>query len=483
MQAIVDGINGWVWSPALVYLCLLVGLYFSLRTRFMQVRHFSEMVRAIFRGRSSSAGVSSFQALSIALSGRVGTGNIAGVATAIGFGGPGAIFWMWMVAFLGAATAYVESALGQIYKTEYHGLYRGGPAYYIEQGLGWRVYAIVFAVATLLACGLLLPGVQTNSIASSMENAFGIAPAVTGTVIVILLGLIIFGGVRRIAQVTQVVVPFMALGYVLAACVVVALNIEKVPGIVSLIVSSAFGFEAGFGAMIGLAIQWGVKRGVYSNEAGQGTGPHAAAAAEVSHPAAQGLVQAFSVYVDTLFVCSATAFMILIAGSYNVTGPDGQMVFTGLANIAAGTGFTQAAMESVLPGCGAVFVAVALFFFAFTTVLAYYYIAETNLAYLTRNLRSEVLIFVLRVALIGSALYGCVRTSDLAWGLGDIGVGIMAWLNIFAILLLQKPALAALKDYEAQKARGRIEPGFDPRPLGIANATLWEKRAAKSESK
>lgn len=479
MQAAVDWINGWVWSPALVYLCLAVGLYFSVRTRFMQVRHMGEMVRQMFTGKSSSAGVSSFQALTIALSGRVGTGNIAGVATAIGFGGPGAIFWMWMVAFLGAATAYIESTLGQIYKTEHHGLYRGGPAYFIEKGLGWRAYAIVFAVATMIACGILLPGVQTNSIAAGMQNAFGVAPAVTGTIIVILLGLIIFGGVRRIAQVTQIVVPFMALGYILAAAVVVLLNIEKLPGVITLILSSAFGIEAGFGAMIGLAIQWGVKRGVYSNEAGQGTGPHAAAAAEVSHPAAQGLVQAFSVYVDTIFVCTATAFMILITGTYNVTGADGTQVFTGLANIAAGTGYTQAAMEAVLPGFGAVFVAIALFFFAFTTVLAYYYIAETNLAYLTRNIRSDALMFVLRIALIGSALYGCVRTSDLAWGMGDIGVGIMAWLNIVAILVLQKPALLALKDYEAQQQKGRLQPEFDPRALGIENADLWVERAEK----
>lgn len=479
MEQWVNAINAWVWSPALVYLCLAVGLFFSLRTRFLQVRHFREMVRQMFQGRSSDAGVSSFQALTIALSGRVGTGNIAGVATAIAFGGPGAVFWMWMVAFLGASTAYIESTLGQIYKTKYRGLYRGGPAYYIETGLGWRSYAIVFAVATVLANGLLLPGVQTNSIAAAMNNAFGVDQAVTGTIIVILLGLIVFGGVRRIAQVTQVVVPFMALGYILAACVVVALNIEKLPAVIGLILSSAFGIEAGFGAMIGLAIQWGVKRGVYSNEAGQGSGPHAAAAAEVPHPAAQGLVQAFSVYVDTLFVCSATAFMILIAGTYNVTGADGAPVFTGLAGIAVGTGYTQAAMESVLPGFGSVFVAVALFFFAFTTVLAYYYIAETNLAYLMRNAHSELLLFLLRVALIASALYGCVRTSDLAWGLGDIGVGIMAWLNIVVILFLQKPALLALKDYEAQRKQGRLQPQFDPRPLRIEKADLWVQQAER----
>lgn len=479
MEQWVDGINSLVWSPALVYLCLAVGLYFSLKTRFMQVRHLAEMVRQMFRGRSSEAGVSSFQALTIALSGRVGTGNIAGVATAIAFGGPGAVFWMWMVAFLGASTAYIESTLGQIYKIKHHGLYRGGPAYYIEAGLGWRAYAIVFALVTVFANGLLLPGVQTNSIAAAMENAFGVAPAVTGTVIVILLGLIVFGGVRRIAQVTQIVVPFMALGYVLAAAVVIVLNIEKLPGVIGLILSSAFGFEAGFGAMIGLAIQWGVKRGVYSNEAGQGSGPHAAAAAEVSHPAAQGLVQAFSVYIDTLFVCSATAFMILIAGTYNVSGPDGAPIFTGLAGIAVGTGYTQAAMESVLPGFGSVFVAVALFFFAFTTVLAYYYIAETNLAYLTRNVHSDTMVFLLRVVLIASALYGCVRTSELAWGLGDIGVGIMAWLNLVAIVVLRQPALLALKDYEDQQQAGHLQPQFDPRRLGIDHADLWVSRAER----
>ncbi|MBE9608161.1 alanine/glycine:cation symporter family protein [Chitinilyticum piscinae] len=477
MLDFVNLINGYVWSPALVYLCLGVGVYFSIRTRFMQVRHLREMVRLMFDGKASDEGVSSFQALTMTLSGRVGIGNIAGVATAIAFGGPGAVFWMWMMAFLGASTSYVECCLGQIYKTRVDGQYRGGPAYYIERGLGMRWYAIAFALATILGCGLLLPGMQANGIASGMQNAFGIPPATTALGIVIALGLIIFGGVKRIARFAEIIVPFMALGYILMACVVIALHIRDLPEVLRLIVSSALSFDAGFGAMIGLAIQWGVKRGVYSNEAGQGTGPHAAAAAEVSHPAKQGIVQAFAVYVDTLFVCSATAFMVLITGKYNVANPAGGFLFNGLPGVEAGTGFTQSAVESMFPGFGAMFVGIALLFFAFTTIVAYYYIAETNVAYILRNHRfNDTAMFLLKVMLLATAVYGAVRSSDLAWGLGDIGVGLMAWLNIIAILMLQKPALKALDDYEAQQAKG-IEPEFDPRPLGIKHADYWETRA------
>ncbi|QQE09188.1 alanine:cation symporter family protein [Cupriavidus sp. ISTL7] len=482
MNEIVDAINGVIWSSALIYLCLGVGLYFSIRTRFAQVRHFFGMIRLMLDGKSSAQGVSSFQALAMSLSGRVGTGNIAGVATAITFGGPGAVFWMWVMAFLGASTAFVESTLAQIYKEEVDGQYRGGPAYYIEKGLGTKWYAWIFALATILACGVLMPGVQSNSIAAGMANSFGIEPAVTGAVLVILLGLIIFGGVKRIAKFAEIVVPFMALGYILVACVIIALNIGKLPEVMSLILRSAFGLESAFGAVLGLAIQWGVKRGVYSNEAGQGTGPHPSAAAEVSHPAKQGLVQAFSIYVDTLFVCSATAFMILITGAYNVVGPAKEALHTGLAGVEAGPGFTQHAVESVLPGFGAAFVAIALFFFAFTTIVAYYYIAETNVAYINRKIHRPWLVFLLKVAILAATLYGCVRTATLAWALGDIGVGLMAWLNIVAIVILQKPALKALRDYEAQKRQG-IDPNFVPGPLGIDNAVFWEKRAAGAKQR
>lgn len=476
MEELIGHINDIVWSNALVALCLGAGLYFSIRSRFMQVRGFGEMIRLIFRGESSAAGVSSFQALAISLSGRVGIGNIAGVATAIYFGGPGALFWMWVVAFFGASTAYVESTLGQIYKeVDDSGQYRGGPAFYIAKAMGQRWYAWIFAVTTIIATGFLLPGVQANGIAAGMFNAWGIAPEVTAACVVIALGLIIFGGVKRIAKFAEFVVPFMALAYVLVALVVMALDYERIPDMFLLIVRNAFGMKAGFAGMLGLAIAWGVKRGVYSNEAGQGTGPHAASAAEVSHPAKQGYVQAFSVYVDTLLVCSATAFMILSTGMFNVLGADGAMKVENLPGVEVGPGFTQAAVDSVLPGFGGGFVALALLFFAFTTILAYYYMAETNIAFINRRVHKPWMIFVLRIVILLAVTFGAIRTATAAWTLGDIGVGLMAWLNIIAILILQKPAFLALRDYEAQKKAGK-NPTFDPDALGIKNADFWRKK-------
>ncbi|WP_193132094.1 alanine/glycine:cation symporter family protein [Enterobacter hormaechei] len=472
MNELVSAINGVIWSPALIFLCLGVGLYFSLRSRFLQLRHIKHMITLMFQGGATDAGVSSFQALTMTLAGRVGTGNIAGVATAITFGGPGALFWMWVVAFLGASSAFVESTLGQVYKEKINGEYRGGPAFYIEKGLGVKWYAWLFAIVTIFSCGLLLPGVQANSIAASLDIAFGLNPNVTAAILAVLLSFIIFGGVKRIANFSSMVVPFMALGYIIVACVIIAINIEKLPAVILLIWKSAFGLEAGFGAILGQAIMWGVKRGVYSNEAAQGTGPHASSAAAVSHPVKQGLVQAFSVYIDTLFVCSATGFMLLITGLYNVQGVDGAALYTGIAGVAAGPGYVQTAMESMMPGFGNYFVAIALFFFAFTTIIAYYYIAETNIAYINRKIHRPWLTFLLKLCLMASTVYGTIRTADLAWGLGDIGVGLMAWLNIIAIVLLHKKAFASLKDYETQNAQG-IDPQFDPVRLGIKNADYW----------
>ena len=488
MQEIVDWLNGIIWSNALISLCLGAGLFFSVLTRFVQVRLFKEMIRLLFASKESDRGISSFQALSVSLSGRVGTGNIAGVAAAIGFGGPGAVFWMWVVAFLGASTAYIESALGQIYKEDDEGQYRGGPAYYIEKAMGQKWYAWIFAVTTIIATGLLLPGVQSNSIGNAAELAFGGETIVnffgdsisatkiaTAVIVVSVLGFIIFGGVKRIAHFTQIVVPFMALGYIVMAIGIIGLHISQLPDIVALIFKDAFTPMAGVGAAIG----WGVKRGVYSNEAGQGTGPHAAAASEVQHPAQQGLVQAFSVYVDTLFVCSATAFMILITNQYYVTDLD-VVVSGGILGTeiqANSPAFTQYALESVLGGFGKTFVAIALFFFAFTTLLAYYYIAETNVAYIRRTIRFPGEIVILKLALMTSVFYGTIRSADLAWALGDVGVGIMAWLNIVGILILflmGSPALKALKDYERQRNAGVTEYTFNPKELGIKNAEFWE---------
>jgi AGCS family alanine or glycine:cation symporter len=490
MQEIVNRISGLLWEPALVYLLLGTGLLFSVMTRFVQVRMFGEMLRLLFSSKESDRGISSFQALAVSLSGRVGTGNIAGVAAAIGIGGPGAVFWMWVVAFLGASTAYVESTLGQIYKEVDEGQLRGGPAYYFEKALGQKWYAWLFAISTIIAVGMLMPTVQSNAIGNAVELAFGggqvlttslgsvsYTKLATASFVVIALGIIIFGGIKRIAHFTQIVVPFMAIGYIIMAVGIVIYHIEAVPGVVKLIFTDAFSPMAGLGAAIG----WGVKRGVYSNEAGQGSGPHAASAAEVQHPAQQGLVQAFSVYIDTLFVCSATAFMILITQRYYVTDLDasvsgGILTTDILANSPA---FTQLALESVLGGFGRTFVAVALFFFAFTTLLAYYYIVETNVAYIRRTVKFPGELTLIKFVLLGAAFYGTVRTADLAWGLGDVGLGIMAGLNVVGILLLYfigQPAIRALKDYEAQRKAGVEKYTFDPKKLGIKHADFWENQ-------
>ena len=479
-------LDGLIWSQPLIYLCLGAGLYFSIRTRFMQIRGFTEMLRLTTSGKTSAAGVSSFQALAMSLSGRIGVGNIAGIATAIAAGGPGAIFWMWAMALLGASTSYIECTLAQIYKEkDNHGQYRGGPAYYIEKAMGQRWYAIAFAISTIVGTGLLLPTVQSYEIASSVANAWSIPAWVSGIAVVIMLGVIIVGGVRRIASFAEIVVPFMALGYMLTAIVIMVLNADQVPAMFALIMDNAFNPNAAFGGILGLAIQWGVKRGIYANEAGQGTGPHAAAAAEVSHPAKQGYVQAFSIYFDTAIVCTSTAFIILSTRAYNVIHPEtGAILAENLPRVAdatgamvpapAGAGYTQAAVESVFSGFGASFVAIAILFFAFTTIVAYYYMAETNLEYIARNRAPGWSLMLLKLLIMLSVGFGAVWSSEGVWALGSIGVGIMAWLNIIAILIVQKPALLALRDYEAQKRQG-LDPTFDPDKLGITNAEVWHE--------
>jgi len=496
MESLVNTANNIVWSWPLIFLCLAAGLFFSILTRFAQLRHFKEMLRLLMSGNTSKEGISSFQALAVTLSGRVGVGNIAGVAAAIGFGGPGAVFWMWVVAFLGASTAYAESTLGQIYKEEQDGQYRGGPAFYFEKALGQKWLAILFSISAIIACGVFLPGIQANAVGNAVTQVMGDGDMVqtyfgdVGTnklialsIVLIVLGFIIFGGIKRIAHFTQIVVPFMALAYIIMALIIVFMNLDKVPGIFALIVTDAFTAQAGFGAAIG----WGVKRGIYSNEAGQGTGPHASSAAEVDHPSQQGLVQAFSVYVDTLFVCTATALMILITQQFNIQSEDfdaiagtGVMIVQNVdvATEVASPAFTQMALQSMFGNFGSVFVAIAIFFFAFTTILAYYYIAETNVAYLTRYFKSDKALNYIKIVIMAMVAYGMVNSSGYIWNLGDIGVGLMAWINILgvlAIFFVAGPAMRSLRDYEAQKkAGGPIT--FDPEKLGIKNAHFWEKR-------
>lgn len=475
-------IAGLLWSQGLIYLCLGAGIYFSVLLKFPQVRLFKDMVKQLIGGKESDSGVSSFQGFAMALGGRVGTGNIAGVATAIFYGGPGAVFWMWIIAFLGAGSAYAESALAQVWKENIGGDYRGGPAYYIEKGIKNKPFATLFAISAALACGFTGPGVQAFNIADSANNAFGISPTVTGIFVSVLLAIVIFGGVKRIGKFAEVVVPFMSIIYIVIALIVLFINITRIPEMFGLIFSSAFNSNAAFGAVFGSAIMWGVRRGIYSNEAGQGTGAQAAAAAEVSHPAKQGLVQAFSVYIDTLFVCTATAIMILATGSYNVVTSDGTFLVENLPGVGVGAGFTQAAIDTIIPGFGGPFIAIAVFFFAFTTLLAFALYAETNIAYIVQKSKNfDTILKVVKVVLVAMVFIGTIRSSDFAWNLADIGVGLMAWINMIAIILLTKPAIATLRDYEEQKKMG-LDPVFVPERCGIKDAEIWEDIAKNKYS-
>ena len=483
MEQIIHTISGYVWSPALVAICLLAGLYFSIGTRFVQVRRLREMARLLFStDKTQKTGITSFQAFSMALSGRVGTGNIVGVATAIGYGGPGAIVWMWIIAFLGAGSAFSEATLAQIYKEEHKGQFRGGPAYYIEKGLKCKWLAIVFAICAVLAAGFFMPPVQSNGIAISFANTFSINPAIVGAVVALLIGLVVVGGVQRIANVAQIVAPFMAVLYVMLSIVVLAFHIHDVPAVFMDMIRSAFGMNQALGGILGATISWGVKRGIYSNEAGQGTGAIVAGAAKVSHPVKQGLVQAFSVYIDTLLVCTATAVMILACKTYNVFDASGNLLIAaqGAELGTPDVSYTSAALGTFLGvKWGGIIVSVALFFFAFTTIMAYYYYAETNLVYLFGKGKMEhVLIWVLRLGVVGMVFFGSLYEAKAMWDLGDIGVGTMAWVNIIAILLLSPKAFKALKSYERQKKEGK-EPKFNPDEIGATGADFWESRHAE----
>ncbi len=496
--------NDIIWHDALVVVLLAGGLYFTIRTGFVQVRRVKTMAKLLFSSNSDDKGVSSFQAFALSVAGRVGTGNIAGVATAIAAGGPGALFWMWVIATLGSATAYVESTLGQLYKEQVDGEFRGGPAYYFQKITGRRFVGVIFAIITLISMGLFLPGVQANSIASAMQSGFAAnadnattVKLIIGAVVAILLAVVIFGGTKRLAKSAEFIVPFMSGAYIIIALTIIILNFSSLPEMFGMIFKGAFNPESALGGVAGVAIMEtvknGVKRGLYSNEAGQGTGPHAAAAATVNHPAEQGLVQAFSVYFDTLLVCTATGFMIILTQSYYVSASDsivwiGNGLDTALVNaekIVAGPDFTQSAVATLLgDGFGPKFVAIALFFFAFTTLMAYYYMAESNIAYLTgkklpdgTEQSSKLLILITRIVFLVVIFVFSGLKVDFVWTWADVGVGIMAWYNVVGILaislLCKAPTIRVLKDYESQLKAGVEKPVFDPKKLGFDNTECW----------
>ena len=462
MEKILSTINDIVWNPGLVVLLLLAGLFFSVRTRFLQVRRIGLMMRSLFGKKQGDQGISSFQAFCLALSGRVGTGNIVGVAAAIAFGGPGAIFWMWVVAFLGASTSFVESTLAQIYKFPHATGYRGGPFSFIEKGLGKRWLGVVYALVTILSAGVFLVCVQANGVSSTLSNAFSVPPLATGIGMAVLMAVVIMGGVQRLAKVATVITPIMAFGYILMSLVVVFAHVQQVPAMLALIVRSAFGMDPVLGGILGSTISLGVRRGLFSNEAGQGTGAIVSASADVPHPAQQGLAQGFSVYVDTLLVCTATALMILTSGAYNVIDSSGNILVENAPALGNNyTAFTQTAVDSVFPGFGGKFVSIAMFFFVFSTFLAYYFYAESGMIYLFRDrgsLKEKLNVRGLQVIMLFSIIFGAAGEPNLTWKLGDIGSGIMTWMTVIAIVFLCPKALRALKEYEqGLKTKQKIE--------------------------
>ena len=460
-EKIVSAVNDIIWSPALVVLLVGAGIYFSIRTRFVQVRRIGLMVRSLFAPAETGddgkkKGISSFEAFCVALSGRVGTGNIVGVATAIAMGGPGAVFWMWLIAFFGASTAFVESTLAQKYKFNHGGVNRGGPSSYIEKGLKMKWLAVLFSILAIVGYGLFLPTVQSNGMSSALMNSLNLDPLWSGLALAFVLGLVIIGGIKSISRVASIVTPFMALGYIIISLIVIACHLDAVPGVFKAIVTGAFGIRPVAGGILGSTIMMGVKRGIFSNEAGQGSGAIVSASAAVSHPAKQGLAQSFSVYVDTLFVCTATALMILCSGTYNILdAKTGEVLVAGAPELGGNyVAYTQTAVDSVLNGFGGVFVGIALVFFVFTTVMAYYFYVESSIIYLfsssaRQNKTAEkVCIWVYRFALLGLVVFGALKEANVVWMLGDIGVGLTAWVNVLALLVLCPQAVALLKEYE-----------------------------------
>lgn len=469
----VNQMDAIVWSMVLVVLCLGVGLYLSLRLKFPQIRLVKEMVKLLTSKEESESGITPFQAFATTVGARVGMGNIAGVASAIFYGGPGSVFWMWMIAVIGAASAFVESALAQAYKVKSpDGEFTGGPAYYIEKGLKCKPYAVVFAVVAFLGPGFLMPGVQINSLVTVFEEAFSVNKILVGAICCIVLGIVVYGSIKRIAHIAEMLAPGMCAIYILAALIIVGLNITKLPGILLMIVQSAFGVHAVLGGILGSAVSWGVKRGIYSNEAGMGCGAIVSAAAECSHPVKQGLIQSFSIYVDTLFIGTSTALIVLLTGTFDVTDGAGNLLMSQTGGIEAGIKWTQYALMSTFGTWSGKVLAIIIVLFVFTSMTGYCYQAESNIRYLTGN--SKKAIAIARAVFLAASFMGAIVNADAVWAMGDIGYGLMAWANIIAIALLAPKAVALLKDYEKQKKEGK-DPAFDPKEFGIEDETgAWK---------
>ncbi|WP_296971761.1 alanine/glycine:cation symporter family protein [Tepidanaerobacter sp. EBM-38] len=464
LETLVSNLNNWLYSYVLIVMLIGLGIYFTIKIRFGQFRLIGNMIQLtteateIIEGKK---GISAFQAFCISAASRIGTGNIAGVAIAISAGGPGAVFWMWVIALIGGATSFVESTLGQIYKVRDKDTYRGGPAYYIEQALGKRGLGIFFSILTAITFGLIFNSVQANTIAGAFDKAFNIKPLYMGIALFVVVGYIIFGGVRRIANVSSVIVPVMATLYIGVALYIMIINYRLVPKMFALIFTSAFGLRQVAGGTLGAAIMNGVRRGLFSNEAGMGSVPNAAATAATSHPAKQGLIQTLGVYVDTLLVCSATAFIILLSGLLE-TGTDLQ-----------GVQLTQAAISSQVGDWGNTFIAICVLLFAFSSIIGNYYYGETNIEFIESN---PVYLNIYRILVLLMVFFGSIGNFGLVWDSADIFMGIMAIVNLVVITKLGPIAYATFEDYVSQLKEGK-NPVFDPSKIpGLGKVECWGKK-------
>ncbi|WP_214756379.1 alanine/glycine:cation symporter family protein [Exiguobacterium sp. s157] len=441
VEDLVTNANDLLWSSVLIVVLVALGLYFTVRMGFVQFRMLPEMFRLLFKdGMKREKGqVSSFQAFAIGTAARVGTGNIAGVATAIALGGPGAVFWMWLIALIGSASAFVESTLAQVYKIRDGRTWRGGPAYYMERALGQRWLGILFAILITFSFGFAFNSVQSNTISLSVSNQFGISTTTVGLVLAVVTAIVIFGGIQSIAVLSSIIVPIMAGGYILLAGWVMISNASLLPEVFGLIFSEGiFGLQQLFGGAIGAMVLQGIRRGLFSNEAGMGSAPNAAATAEVSHPVKQGLIQSFSVFVDTLLVCTSTAMIILLSG---VAGSESF----------AGVELTQAALTAEIGPMATSFLTIAIFLFAFSSILGNYYYGETNIQFISDK---KIYVTLYRIGVVGMVLFGAVRSAGLVWSIADVFMGLMALVNLYAIFRLAKVARLVLDDYLEQRRQG-----------------------------
>ncbi len=457
MSQIVNLLNDALYSYILIILLILCGVYFSVRTKFAQFRLFPKQVKSVMEKPSDGTKVSSFQALMVSTASRVGTGNIIGVSTAICLGGFGSVFWMWVIALLGAASALIESTLAQIYKRRGSDGWYGGPAYYIESGLRSRKLAVIFSILLVITYGvgfnmLASYNLQSTFSAYSFYNE-STTPWLIGLIIAAVVGYCLFGGGKRIAQVSSVIVPVMGVAYIAVALLIMLLNISMLPSIFSRIFKDAFDFKAIFGGFTGSCVMFGIKRGLFSNEAGVGSAPNASATADVAHPIQQGLVQILSVFIDTILVCSATAFMCLCSG----VEPTKEL---------SGAPFVQAALQSTLGSFGPMFITVAMIFFAFTTMIGNLYYVDQSWFFLFKKKPSKAFTGIYRIVAALLIFVGAGLSSDLLWGIADITMGAMTIINVPVILILGKFALRALKDYDLKIKKGK-KLTFKPSDIGL----------------